>query len=753
MRIIFISLVLFSALAGYGQHDSLIITGTLKGQGNEKVSLSFTDENGKSVAYSSIANNDAFTIKVKKQNTPVAVRFSSGARKNLSKTVNGKHYEFPAGSLEFFVYQSDLNMQGEISLLNLAQVRGDKENNDYARYKQSVKALETKEELARNTFFLMDENDTLQRKKLLEETSAISKEKWRIQKKFIDDNPSSFVSLFMLSRMENLYTAGDFENAFNKLSPELRQTSIAKKMAQRIEFLSPTAPGKPAISFVRNDKDGKSIDLKNYKGKLVLLDFWGSWCGPCRASHPHLKELYSKYKDKGFEIIAIAQERGPIEEQKTKWKEAIVKDGINWVHILNGEGSEQQDLVKDYKVTAFPTKILLDKDGKILLRISASATDDIDRALEKHLGNADSALKHTTSWNATLREAQQGNKMIFVDTYFTGCHPCAQMDREVFTNAVVKKELADNFVAIKVNVFEEKLGDSMNIKYGISGWPTFLILNQHGQLISMFSGFKDAGLLINELKQARQLAMNKKVYTGFGSDMQAASYPAFYVKYYDRADRKVDAEAANAWIKQQKDRTGEAVAMAILRTGKLDADIEDYFLQHFNSYLSKYGEALTIEKATNILAVRLGQHVKSAADETAFREFLGQKSKLFPAETWKIVNFLLRYRYYGSIAKDTIGLLRFINEQPLVYYNYIGSLYSNMAARNQLNKQVLDLLCSWADKAVNEESAFDMIRMAAGMHKQNNNNEGYNRFIYMAIAKAKKYKVSSESYERMLMQP
>jgi thioredoxin-related protein len=100
-----------------------------------------------------------------------------------------------------------------------------------------------------------------------------------------------------------------------------------------------------------------------------------------------LKELYAKYKSKGFEIIAIARETAKTpEEQREKWLAAIQKDGINWVHILNNEDKATQDLVKEYRVTAFPTKIMLDKDGKILLRITASATDDIDVMLEKYLG-------------------------------------------------------------------------------------------------------------------------------------------------------------------------------------------------------------------------------------------------------------------------------------------------------------------------------------------------------------------------------
>ena len=193
--------------------------------------------------------------------------------------------------------------------------------------------------------------------------------------------------MFLLSRMENSYTAGDYTNTYNGLSGTYKNTGMARKIAERISFLSPTAPGKPAVPFVKRDKDGRLIDLAAYKGKVVLLDFWGSWCGPCRASHPHLKELYARYKNKGFEIIAIAQERAQTpQEQRAKWLEAIDKDGVSWTHILNNEAKQEQDLVKEYRVTSFPTKILLDREGKILLRISASATDDIDRALEKMLG-------------------------------------------------------------------------------------------------------------------------------------------------------------------------------------------------------------------------------------------------------------------------------------------------------------------------------------------------------------------------------
>lgn len=371
----------------FSQQDSLTIKGVLKGQGNEKLYLSFSNPAGKKEGYSAQATNDAFEMKIKKQDHPVVARLSTAIRRDLSKTIEGRNYGNPAPGLEFFICQSNLEIKGNVEDLQIAVVQGGKENDEFKSYKKAVAPYEKKRwEVSKATFF-MEDKDSTARNKMMADLSPGFKKQTQIQKDFVRKNPASFGSLFLLSRMANIYTTSQYEEAYNNLSNDYKNTALAKGIAKQIEFLSPTAAGKHAIQFIKNDKDGNEINLTSYKGKMVLLDFWGSWCGPCRASHPHLKELYSKYKDKGFEIIAIAQEKGgTLEEQKKKWLQAIDKDGITWVHILNNEEVEKQDIVKDYRITGFPTKVLLDKDGKILLRITASATDDIDRALEKAYG-------------------------------------------------------------------------------------------------------------------------------------------------------------------------------------------------------------------------------------------------------------------------------------------------------------------------------------------------------------------------------
>lgn len=388
MRTISFFSLLFISTFCFAQSDSLTIRGNLKGQGDRKLSLGFIDASGKGAMYSTTASNDHFSFKVKKQELPVAVRFNTALERGLNKKENGVNYGNPAPALEFFIYKDDIEITGVAEDIHVAKVKGGKENNDFASYHKAADPLAKKIWDLNKISFFLDKTDTAKAKNISAEMGDLFKKQGQLQKDYIKKNPSSFGSLYLLGRSEYMYTAGDYETAYNELSDDYKNTQIAKGIVKRIEFLAPTAVGKPAINFTRIDKDGKTVSLADYKGKLVLIDFWGSWCGPCRASHPHLKELYSKYNSKGFEIIAVAQQRFKTpEERKEKWLEAIQKDGINWVHVMNDDGSEQaQDIVKDYRVSAFPTKILVDENGKILLRISASATDDLDKMLEKKLG-------------------------------------------------------------------------------------------------------------------------------------------------------------------------------------------------------------------------------------------------------------------------------------------------------------------------------------------------------------------------------
>jgi len=383
MKTLFIATLLhFFLPKAYSQNDSIQISGRLKGLGNKSVWISFTDDAGLSRSYKANANNDAFALKVPRLPNPAIARFDVSISRTGTKNSN------PAPKLDLFVFDRDISINGNALLVQFADVNGDEENNALAVYKQLVKKGEMRNyEIMQELFNEGKEASSANREVLMAEATAINRKLVNVKRDFVKTHPNAFASVFLLTRMENLYTAGDFISTWNSLSPRYKNHPITGKIKAYIKKVSATPDGSDAIGFQKNDKDGRLINLADFKGKTVLLDFWGSWCGPCRASNPHLKALYTKYKTKGFEIIAIAQEQKKIlEEARTAWLKAIEEDGLTYINILNNESIEKQNLVKDYNIIAFPTKILVSNEGKILLRITSSATDDIDRALEKIYG-------------------------------------------------------------------------------------------------------------------------------------------------------------------------------------------------------------------------------------------------------------------------------------------------------------------------------------------------------------------------------
>lgn len=385
-----VAILFFQCGLCFAQTDSIYLSGTLKDLGNNGFWISFVETNGKTKSFVGTAKEDQFSIKLPKLAEPAIARFDVRMDRGMKATVNGERVSNPAPVLDLFVYNKNIEIKGDAAYVQLAMVTGDSENNLFNVYKQNVKDDELKSYLIMVELFQSHYGGkTLEKsvEMLHNEVSAAQKRIFSAQKEFVKSNPDALTSLFLMTRLQNIFNANDYTAVWNKMSPRFKTHPMAKSVIAYVQKVSNTLEGMPAINFERIDKNGKQIKLADFKGKTVLLDFWGSWCGPCRASHPHLKNLYNKYKKQGFEIIAIAQERGKtLQESKSSWLKAIADDDINWIHVLNQDGISQQDLVKSYQVNAFPTKILVDKNGKIILRITASATDDIDQELKKIYG-------------------------------------------------------------------------------------------------------------------------------------------------------------------------------------------------------------------------------------------------------------------------------------------------------------------------------------------------------------------------------
>lgn len=135
------------------------------------------------------------------------------------------------------------------------------------------------------------------------------------------------------------------------------------------------------IDFTGLTLEGNEFDSKKLRGKYMLLDFWGSWCMPCRKSHPHLKELYNKYHKKGIEFVGISREFYQDERGRNPWKRAVKEDGLTWPQLLNTD--MPFNVVKAYGIETFPTKILIAPDGTILWRGGSKEAGELDDILQK----------------------------------------------------------------------------------------------------------------------------------------------------------------------------------------------------------------------------------------------------------------------------------------------------------------------------------------------------------------------------------
>lgn len=141
---------------------------------------------------------------------------------------------------------------------------------------------------------------------------------------------------------------------------EATKQQYQQKIAQ-IEAMNFLAPGKVAPDFTQNDVNGKPMTLSSLKGNIVLIDFWASWCGPCRAENPNVVKLYEKYKDKGFTVMSVS-----LDKEKQKWLDAIAKDGLKWPNHVSDLKYWQNEVAKLYQVSSIPFTVLIDKEGKVI---------------------------------------------------------------------------------------------------------------------------------------------------------------------------------------------------------------------------------------------------------------------------------------------------------------------------------------------------------------------------------------------------
>jgi thiol-disulfide isomerase/thioredoxin len=253
------------------------------------------------------------------------------------------------------------------------------EGNAGKPYLATVKSTD-KETMAYETFYakdkvLIDKDWTLvkemapladgtpAKEKIEAERKALKAERQAGAKKFVKQYSGTYGAIQAFSSYALDLGDNVMAKQYAMLPPTYKNTEMGQVIQKHVDDATATSVGKPVVLFSQKGYNDSVVDIASLKGKVVLIDFWGSWCGACRAGFPYLKQMYTKYKDKGFEIVGVGQENGSKDDQLKAWTGAIKDDGINWLNILNDP--DQTDIVKIYGATVFPTRILIDRNGVI----------------------------------------------------------------------------------------------------------------------------------------------------------------------------------------------------------------------------------------------------------------------------------------------------------------------------------------------------------------------------------------------------
>ena len=283
----------------------------------------------------------------------------------ICRNNNPRTAEILFDAFDVYLQAGNIRLQSPDSLRN-SIISGTPLNNDHAAMIKALKPVIIKRRAIREVQLLSPEEqqNLALMASIQQQLLDNDDETFAVQLQFINSHPDSYVSLLALARIAKVRKhIPAVEKQFAILNSQLKQLPEGQDILRRIAENKKIQVGANAVDFIQPDTAGKARRLSDFRGRYVLLDFWASWCGPCRMDNRQLVSIYEKYRDQNLTIISISID---VLRNKKNWLKAIHEDQLPWLQL--SDLKEKNEAAALYGITGIPANVLIDPDGKVIAR-------------------------------------------------------------------------------------------------------------------------------------------------------------------------------------------------------------------------------------------------------------------------------------------------------------------------------------------------------------------------------------------------